>query len=119
VGLAAGLGLGNGLVGLAQDLPDIPRPGLPVGVQVQHALQVADQVSSDLAHPGQIGVELVPAPVAVADQVAMPAVQHPEVSPHTRPAAEVVRLYDPLPLRRRPGRKSPLIRCLPSTIADR
>jgi hypothetical protein len=76
--------------GLAQDAADLPGPGLPLRVQFQHARAVADQVSCALLHPGELGVELVPAGVVVADQVAMPAFQHAQpaiAAPEREPSA--------------------------------
>jgi hypothetical protein len=77
--LAAGLGLLNGGVRLAQHGSDLTGPGLPLRVQVQHALGVADDVGAALLHAGKPGVELVPAGVVIADQVAGEPVEHTQV----------------------------------------
>ena len=66
-------------VGLAQDLADLFGPVLPVGVQFVHALEVADSVLAALLHPGELGVELGPAGVVVADQDPAVAVHYAQV----------------------------------------
>ncbi len=63
-------------MGLAEDLADLFGPVLPVRVQIVHALEVARQVGTALLHPGELGVELRPAGVVIADQVPAIPIQH-------------------------------------------
>lgn len=67
---------GDRPVGLAQDLADLFGPVLLVGVQGMDAFEVARDVLAALLHPGELGVELGPAGVVVADQDPGVAVHH-------------------------------------------
>ena len=68
--------VGASIIDVTQDLLHLTRPCLPLFVQVPDALQVTEQMSSALTHPGKRRVELVPAGVVVADQVAAPVLQY-------------------------------------------
>jgi hypothetical protein len=61
--------------GFFEDLADVAGPALPVRVQGVDAVEVAEDVLAALLHPGELGVELGPAVVVVADQVPGIAVQ--------------------------------------------
>jgi hypothetical protein len=74
--VALGMGRGDRGGGLAQHGDDLSGPLLLGGVQLQDAFGVADQVCCALLNPRELGVELVPAGVVVADQVAGVALQH-------------------------------------------
>ena len=60
--------VGDGGLSVGEHLADIGGPALPVRVQVVDALEVAQQVLAAVLHPGELGIELGPAGVVVADQ---------------------------------------------------
>ena len=65
-----GGGLGDRGGGLAEHGDDVAGPVLLGGVQLQDTFGVADQVGCALLDPGELGVELVPAGVVIANQIA-------------------------------------------------
>jgi hypothetical protein len=65
--------------GLTQRGDDLPGPVLVGGVQLEDTLAVADEVLCPLPDVGELGVELVPAGVVVADQVAGVTLQDAQI----------------------------------------
>jgi hypothetical protein len=70
------VGGGDRGVGLAQHGDDFCGPVLLGGIQFEDTFGVADQVRCASLDTGELGVELVPAGVVVADQVAGVALQY-------------------------------------------
>jgi hypothetical protein len=61
-------------------------PGLLGGVRVENTLQVAEKVRYALRNPGGLGVELVPARVLIAHEIAAVVTQDSEITQRDRRA---------------------------------